>query len=251
MNKRKYVCETAFVTGGASGIGRAVVEALMDQGVRVFIGDTAITMAEELAQNLNKTKRGVAEALFLDVSKSSEVSEAFAYMRTKVKKLDLLVNCAAILGEVAMIEDLRDDVWDRVLQVNLAGTLYCCREAVKWMKETGGGRIINFASVAALQPVPGAAAYGVSKAGVIHLTRTLAQEVARYDIRVNAIAPGYVETPMLRTLDSSFLERILRRTPLGRFATPEEIAAVVVFLASPEADFFTGQVLSPNGGLVI
>ncbi len=242
-----YVCEAALVTGGASGIGRAVAAALSRQGVRVFIGDVAKEKAEAAAQAIG----GLTEAVFLDVAHSTSVAQAFAYLRTRVDRLDLLVNCAAILGKVAPVEDISDQDWRAVTEVNLTGTFYCCREAVKWMKETGGGRIINFASVAALMPVPGAAAYGASKAGVVQFTKTLAREVAPYNIRVNAIAPGYVETPMLEALDPSFREQVLRRTPLGRFAKPEEIAALVVFLASPEADFFTGQVLSPNGGLVM
>lgn len=242
-----YVCQTAFVTGGASGIGRAVAEALSRRGVRVFIGDVALEQAEATARALG----GQAEAMFIDVAQSPSVVQAFAYLRTRMDRLDLLVHCAAVLGKVAFVEETSNEEWHRVLEVNLTGTFYCCREAVKWMKETGGGRIINFASVAALMPVPGAAAYGVSKAGVVHFTKTLAREVAPYNIRVNAIAPGYVETPMLESLDPSFREQVLRRTPLGRFGKPEEMAALVVFLASPEADFFTGQVLSPNGGLVM
>ena len=241
------MCQSALVTGGGSGIGQAVVEALSRRGVRVFVGDVDKERAEAVARAVGER----AEPVFVDVSQSATVTAAFAFLRTQLLRLDLLVNCAAVLGRVASVEEADDQQWDKVLQVNLAGTFYCCREAVKWMKETGGGRIINFASVAAFMPVPGAAAYGVSKAGVVQLTKTLAREVAPYNIRVNAIAPGYVETPMLDELDPAFREQVLRRTPLGRFAKPQEIAAVVVFLASPEADFFTGQVLSPNGGLVM
>jgi NAD(P)-dependent dehydrogenase (short-subunit alcohol dehydrogenase family) len=135
--------------------------------------------------------------------------------------------------------------------VNLDGAFHCAREAVRWMKENGTGRIILFSSVAAMTPTPGALHYSAAKAGVSMLGRTLALEVARHNIRVNVIAPGYVDTPMLGGVPEGFLDRIVQKTPLRRLGEVEEVAALVTFLASPEADFFTGQVLSPNGGLVI
>jgi NAD(P)-dependent dehydrogenase (short-subunit alcohol dehydrogenase family) len=137
------------------------------------------------------------------------------------------------------------------LAVNLDGTFYCCREAVRWMRGTGGGRIINFSSVAGLMPTPGALHYSSAKGAVNMLGKTLAQEVARHNIRVNVIASGYIRTPMLEGLPEGFEDYILKRIPLKRLGEVEEIASLVSFLASPEADFFTGQVISPNGGLVI
>ncbi|MEW5826910.1 MAG: SDR family NAD(P)-dependent oxidoreductase [Candidatus Bipolaricaulota bacterium] len=238
----RYVCRTALVTGGASGIGRAVVEALAARGISVFVGDVSWGGPTPPA----------TDGYRLDVSDSSDVKRVFAALRERLENLDLVVNAAAVMGETAFVEDLTDREWKRVMSVNLDGTFFCCREAVRWMKETGqGGRIVNFSSVAGLMPTPGALHYSASKGGVIQLTKTLARETARYDVRVNAIAPGYIETPMLQRLDASFKEQTLQRTPLKRFGTAEEVAALVVFLASPEADFFTGQVLSPNGGLVI
>ncbi len=245
-----YVCTTALVTGGASGIGRAIVEALCADGVRVFLADLDQDRAEEAVGMITRGG-GAAEAHCVDVADSAGVTRLFSVLRGRCDRLDLLVNCAAIMGATTFIDDMSDREWDRVITVNLTGTFYCCREAVRWMKEHRHGRIINFSSVAALMPTPGAIHYSTSKAGVAQLTKTLAREVARYNLRVNAVAPGYVETPMLFKLDVKFKEQILRRTPLGRFALPNEIAALVRFLASPEADFFTGQVLSPNGGLVM
>jgi len=247
---RVYVCRTALVTGGASGIGRAVSKALCERGVRVFVADIDLARATDVAKDLAKDGRR-AEALRLDVSAGPQVAAAFADLRGRCDGLDLVVNGAAVLGDTVSVEDMTDEQWRRVLAVNLDGTFYCCREAVRWMKETGGGRIVNFSSVAGLMPTPGALHYSASKGAVIQLTKTLARETAHYDIRVNAVAPGYIQTPMLDAMDAAFREQTLHRTPLKRFGTPEEIAGLVVFLASPEADFFTGQVLSPNGGLVI
>ena len=245
-----FVCRTALVTGGGSGIGRAVVAALGERGVRVFVADIDLARARDAAAEVAKGGRE-AEAFRLDVSNSAAVAELFGVLRQRCAGLDLLVNGAAVLGETTFIEEMTDEQWRRVMSVNLDGTFFCCREAVRWMKEAGRGRIVNFSSVAGLMPTPGALHYSASKGAVIQLTKTLARETARYNLRVNAVAPGYVQTPMLEAMDESFREQTLRRTPLKRFATPQEIAALVVFLASPDADFFTGQVLSPNGGLVI
>jgi NAD(P)-dependent dehydrogenase (short-subunit alcohol dehydrogenase family) len=165
--------------------------------------------------------------------------------------LDLLVNTAAILGRTVSMEDMDDAEWHRMMAVNLHGTFYCCREAVRWMKVHQGGRILLFSSVASLTPTPGALHYSASKGGVNMLGKTLAREVAKYNIRVNIIAPGYIRTPMLEGLPGGFSDYVLKKTPLGRLGEVEEIAGLVSFLASPEADFFTGQVFSPNGGFVI
>ncbi len=246
----RYACRRALVVGGGSGIGKAVCEMLGQDDVSVAVADVADEQAALVARGICQ-RGGMASAHRVDVSDSGDVARLFAVLREQWTELDLLVNCFGILGETAFIEDLEDGAWDRMLAVNLSGVFYCCREGVRWMKERNGGRIVNFGSVAALMPTPGALHYSASKAGVVQLSKTLAREVARYDIRVNVIAPGYVETPMLDAMDEDFQQQILRRTPLKRFAHPEEIAALVRFLASPEADFFTGQVLSPNGGLVI
>lgn len=231
-------------------MGRAAAAALCRAGVRVVVADLDLGAAEETVAGIN-APIGRAEAAFVDVSRSDSVKELFDGLRQRDERLDLLVHTAAILGETRFIEDIRDEEWRRMMRINLEGTFICSREAVRWMKPQRTGRIVLFSSVAALTPTPGALPYSASKAAVNMFARTLAKEVARHNIRVNVIAPGYIRTPMLEGLPGGFSEHIVKITPLGRLGEADEIAGLVLFLASPEADFITGQVFSPNGGLVI
>jgi len=242
--------QTALITGGGSGMGRTISLELCRAGMRVFVADLNLAAAEKTvlaAQGFS----GQAEACGVDVSQSTSVVSLFNDMRQRIERLDLMVHTAAILGQTVFIEDLDDDQWHRMISVNLNGAFYCCREAVRWMKTHRSGRIIIFSSVASLTPTPGALHYSTAKGGINMMGRTLAQEVAKHNIRVNMIAPGYVNTPMLDGLPEGFSDHIIKKTPLKRLAEVEEIAGLVSFLASPAADFFTGQIFSPNGGLVI
>jgi NAD(P)-dependent dehydrogenase (short-subunit alcohol dehydrogenase family) len=187
----------------------------------------------------------------VDIASSKSVADLFSEIKANTHQMDLMVHAAAILGKTAFIEQIDDNEWHRMMRVNLDGVFFCCREAVRWMKALGSGRIIIFSSVASLTPTPGALHYSTAKGGVNMLGKTLAKEVAKYNIQVNIIAPGYIETPMLEKMPDGFLDYILKKTPQGRLGTPGEIAALVSYLASDEAGFFTGQVFSPNGGLVI
>ena len=231
-------------------MGRTVSLELCRRGIRVSVADLNLSAAEETVQAAEGMK-GQAEAYTVDVSQSASVISLFDALRQEIGRLDLLVHTAAILGETVFVEDLDDDQWSRLISVNLDGAFYCCREAVRWMKQHQSGRIILFSSVASLTPTPGALHYSTAKGGINMMGRTLAQEVAKYNIRVNMIAPGYVNTPMLDGLPQGFSDYIIKKTPLKRFGEAEEIAGLVSFLASPAADFFTGQIFSPNGGLVI
>jgi NAD(P)-dependent dehydrogenase (short-subunit alcohol dehydrogenase family) len=231
-------------------MGRAAARELCQLGIRVFVADLNLPAAEDTVRAAFGMP-GRAEAFEVDVSRSESVADLFKAVRERVKRLDLMAHTAAVLGRTVSVEDLDDEEWRRMMAINLDGTFYCCREAIRWMKVHQSGRIILFSSVASLTPTPGALHYSTSKGAVNMLGRTLAQEVAKHNIRVNVIAPGYVRTPMLNGLPEGFTDYVLKKTPLQRLGEVEEIAALVAFLASPEADFFTGQVLSPNGGFVI
>jgi len=241
---------TAMVTGAGSGMGRSTAIGLAALGLQVLVADIDDPRARETVRMAVKNG-GRAEALQVDVSSSTSVSALFDRAKTRIEKMDLFVHAAAVLGKTADLEDIADEDWRALMGVNLDGTFYCCREAVRWMKTSGGGRIVVFSSVAALQPTPGAIGYSAAKGAVNMLTRSLAVEAAKHNIRVNAVAPGYIDTPMLGGLPEGFRDYIVQKTPLKRLGRVDEIAGLVKFLASKEADFLTGQILSPNGGLVV
>lgn len=237
-----------MIIGGGSGMGRSAATALGQRGIQVFVADLDGAAARETLLDL-PAPRG--EAFSVDVSRSDSVGALFKALRERVDRLDLLVHTAATLGRTVFVEEMTDEEWRRMMGVNLDGVFYACREAVRWMKDHRTGRIILFSSVASLAPTPGALHYSASKGGVNMLGKTLAKEVSRHNIRVNIVAPGYIETPMLEGLPNGFSDYVNKKTPLRRLGEPEEIGALVAYLATPEADFFTGQVLSPNGGFVI
>jgi 3-oxoacyl-[acyl-carrier protein] reductase len=242
--------ETALITGGGSGMGRAAAIALAQRGIHVIAADVNIAAAGETA-SLVKTNGGRADAFGVDIASSKSVAELFCGLRRKFPRLDMLVHTAAISGGIAFLEDMSDEEWQKMIDINLSGTFFCAREAVRWMKENKTGRIVLFSSVASLIPTPGAIHYSAVKGAVNMFGKTLAVEAVKYNIRVNVIAPGYIETPMLQYLPAGFRDFILKKTPLKRFGEPAEVASFVAYLASDEADFMTGQVISVNGGLAI
>ena len=231
-------------------MGRAAALALAKIGIHVFIGDINMAAVEETVDLVIK-EGDKADGYSVDISSSKSVSDLFGKIRQQTLRLDMLVHTAAIIGKTAFLEDMSDDEWQKMMDINLGGTFFCTREAVRWMKENKTGRIVLFSSVASLIPTPGAIHYSAAKSGVNMFGKTLALEAAKYNIRVNVIAPGYINTPMLQNLPAGFQEHIIKKTPLQRFGEPAEVATLVAYLASDDSDFITGQVISVNGGLVI
>lgn len=237
---------TARVTGGGSGIGRAVVLALAREGARVAVADLqeerAVKVAEE-AQALG----AAGLALAVDVRQGVETTvRAFG-------RLDILV-CAAGTDHLAPFLETDEALWDELIAVNYKGVLHACKAALPHMVARGAGAIVNLASDASRVGSSGEAVHSGTKGAVIAFTKALAREVARHGIRVNAVAPGPTDTPLLHRLrqgHEGLFEAMVRATPVRRLAQPEEVAEAVVFLASPRAGFITGQVLSGSGGLTM
>src|SRR3989454_10725829 len=259
----------AVVTGGGSGIGRAMARSFAGEGARVAVADLSCEGAERVAAEIAEAG-GVALAVPTDVADSAQVDALFARVVREWKTVDILSNNAGI-GELspplraqteqafqAMMGGARlslgvtsrmdDAEWRRMLDVHLFGTFACTRAALRIMEERGRGAIVNMASVAGLAGIPGSAHYGAAKAGIIGFTKSVAQEVGGANIRVNAIPPGLIAPPMTADIPPPLRQMVLLRTPLGRTGVPEDIAAVALFLVSDEASFVTGQVVSPNGG---
>lgn len=236
----------ALVTGGASGIGAATAALLSELGARVVLADLDGETAARIAPGVKAI--GHVQG---DVADGAEVDHMVAQAHGMLGGIDLLFNSAGIGDDLVPVHEQAPDRWQRVVDVNLRGTYLVCRAAGRHMLEQGAGSIVNVSSIVGLGAFPGRSAYGVAKAGVIHLTKTLACEWAASGVRVNCIAPGYTRTPMVRDL----LERrvfdptaIERRTPMGRMAEPEEMARAVAFLLSDWASYVTGTVLPVDGG---
>lgn len=240
---------TAIVTGGGAGIGRAVCEALSGAGVRVVVFDTSERAAADTVDAIVEAG-GQAETLVGSVADSRFVAGAFADLSERYQGIDILINNAGISGNCPTL-DLTDEVWQRTVQVNLDGVFYCAREAGRSMAAHNGGTIVNIGSIYALVAAPNRLHYCATKAAVEMLTRSLAIEWAELGIRVNGVAPGYVQTALLDELDQRGkvdLAAVRRRTPQKRLGTAEEVADAVLYLCEPRSRHITGQMLSVDGG---
>ncbi len=237
----------AFVTGASQGIGRACALALAQQGARVI---AAARQQEKLEQLVGEIRAagGQAAAVPLDVTSADSIAAAFRQAEEVFGKVEILVNNAGITRD-GLVLRMKRESWDVVLATNLTGSFLCIQQALPAMVRARWGRIINISSVVGETGNPGQANYVASKAGLIGLTKALAQEVASRNITVNAVAPGFIDTAMTGALDPAARERLLPLIPLGRMGADLDVAHAVRFLASDEASYITGHVLDVNGGL--
>jgi len=241
--------KTALVTGSARGLGKAIAEKLASHGARVVISDVLMDMAEETANEFAGKGYDVL-AISADVSKSEDVKKMIEATINKYQTLDIVVNNAGITRDTLMLR-MSEEAWDAVLNVNLKGTFLVTQAAAKIMIKQKSGRIINISSASARVGNPGQANYVASKAGIIGLTKTAARELGSRGVTVNAIAPGFFETEMTRSLPQAVQDSFLNNTPLKKFGKLEDIASAVAFLASEEGSYITGQVIGVDGGLTM
>lgn len=241
--------KVALVTGAAQGIGRETALALVEAGAKVAVANRNEEKLAALAQEITAKGRE-ALAVTMNVDDADQISAGFKAVLEKFGKLDILVNNAAITRDGLAMRMKLDD-WEAVLRTNLTGAHLCSQQALAVMMRARTGRIINIASVVARMGNAGQANYVAAKAGLIGLTKALAIEIASRNITVNAIAPGFIETPMTDVLGDKVKEELKTRIPLGRMGTGRDVAAAIVFLASDEACYITGQVLDVNGGMYL
>ncbi len=239
--------KVALITGAARGIGYAIAQRLAQAGASVVIADVNEAAAHAAAEQLRV--QGLSALAFrVDVTRVDEVNALFAQVIQQLGHIDILVNNAGITGRATPLWELTDEDWTRVLTLDLTAVFYCCRAVIGSMRERQSGSIVNVASISGKEGNPQMIPYSVSKAGVIALTKALAKEVVTEGIRVNCVAPGVIETPLLAQLTDEAVEYMRSKVPMGRMGKPEEVAAVVHFLASEDASFVTGQCYDASGG---
>jgi 3-oxoacyl-[acyl-carrier protein] reductase len=237
----------ALVTGASRGIGRSIALMLCRAGFDVVMASPAIESNESVAEEIRSCS-GQATTVNLDVSSAESIKAGFAKVLADKARVDVLVNNAGVTRDGLAVR-MKPADWELVLKINLQGAFLCTQQVLPGMMRNRWGRIINITSVVGQAGSAGQANYAASKAGLIGLTKALAQEIASRNITVNAVAPGYIATDMTKVLPEEVKQKILASVPLGRMGTAEDVAGAVKFLASEEASYITGQVLAVNGGM--
>ena len=240
--------KTALVTGGSRGIGKKIAEALANEGANVVVTATNINKAQEVADELKSKYNVESLALVHDVKSSESCKEVVAKTIEKFGSIDILVNNAGITRDMLVIQ-MDDSAWNDVINTNLSGAFYTSREAAKSMLRARKGKIINISSVIGKMGNAGQVNYAAAKAGIIGITKSMAKEFAPRGICVNAIAPGFIQTDMTDVLAEDAVKKIMDITPLKKLGTAEDVANIVVFLASDLSNYITGEVIAVDGGM--
>ncbi|MBI5075855.1 MAG: 3-oxoacyl-[acyl-carrier-protein] reductase [Nitrospirae bacterium] len=238
----------ALVTGGTKGIGRAIARSLAGKDIRVYMNFASDSQAAEAALSELNTDGSSAAVIQADVSDQEQVNAMIGTIVQNEGRLDILVNNAGIIRD-GLLMLMPDRNWHKVIEVNLNSVYYCSKSVLRPMIGNKWGRIINIISPSALMGRAGQTNYAASKGGILSFTRSLAREVGRYNITVNAVSPGVIATELTRDMDEKIRQEFISMIPAGRFGTPEEVAQAVSFLASPEAGYITGEYISVDGGL--
>jgi 3-oxoacyl-(acyl-carrier-protein) reductase len=238
--------KVSLVTGAGQGIGKSIAVSLAAKGSIVFINDINEKTADETYLNIKNQGYKCHKAIF-NVSDFNTVQKMFEFIYSKEARLDILVNNVGILRDITL-QKMSEEDWDDIIDINLKSVFNCCKTALPKMIENNYGRIINLSSVIGIKGNFGQTNYAASKAGIIGFTKSLAYETAKKGITVNAVAPGFIETEILKAIPDSIMEKIISSIPMGKLGKPEDVANMVLFLASNEADYITGQVFNINGG---
>jgi len=248
-NDKRLEGKVAIVTGGSRGMGRAIAAALAREGAAVVVCSRNLEANRETAEQI-KSEGGSAHPFQVDVTDPDSVSALVKSVVGKFGRVDILVNNAGVTADNLLLR-LKEADWDRVIDTNLKGTFNCIKAVARTMIKQRGGKIINMASVVGMVGNAGQANYCASKAGIIGLTKSVARELASRAITVNCVAPGLIKTAMTDALTDKAKEEMTKLIPLGRMGEPEDVAEVVKFLASPAADYITGEVIRADGGMAM
>jgi 3-oxoacyl-[acyl-carrier protein] reductase len=240
--------KVAIITGAGSGIGKETALLFAKEGAKVVVADMNESAGEETVEELKKKGQGFF--VNLDVSNREQAKQMVKITLEKYGKIDVLINNAGIVQD-AFISKMTEEQWDKVIDINLKGVFNCIQAVVEVMMNQGNGVIINTSSIVGLNGNVGQVNYAATKAGLIGMTKTLAKELGRKGIRVNAVAPGFITTPMTSNVPEKILEMMKEKTPLRRLGEPKDIANAYLYLASDDANFVNGAVLCVDGGLII